>query len=39
MLKKPSVDGTYTEKIMVATHTKAVEIAVTAKVKGDVVFF
>ena len=35
MLKNPSVDGTYIEKIIVAMHTKEVKIAVAATANGD----
>ncbi len=37
MLKKPSVAGTYIDKITVATHTSAVNTAVTARLKGDTI--
>jgi len=38
MLKNPSVDGTYIENIIVATHTNDVKIAVAATVNGDDIF-
>ena len=39
MLKNPSVDGIYIEKIIVAMHTNDVKIAVAAIVNGDEIFF
>lgn len=38
MLKNPLVAGTYIEKIIVATQTSAVNIAVTAIGKADGIF-